>query len=451
MPPETAEVAPPESLGFDAIRWLEAHGVNARIAPIGSSDFELCLHNPRLYYWTRRIGVMIPLRYSKALNRGSWFHARAEFFDYDFAEARRHVLARLEARKAELKEVCQSLGKKPVFTAITLDREEKDCLTAISWFEASATLPVIDGKSVLELLQAGHFRILGRELELSYEHPHFSKTRLRTAADILLYHEGQNNIWAIDWKTTSARPAVRLAICPNEFQTQHSLHILQWLIDDGVLQKEYDLPDNVTIGGMIHWAFLKPTIKLCGKDRPFHWASEGKGKGVRGRVDQEDGKWKTATGPLEGALENASEFATFEEALTDLHKQTGKKPEKVHYGEPSVDYFIARCKEWLTATGEYDTPELVKERGAFPAVGRSITGGRTLLDNNWTEEYLSRLSLVYGYATCPACPNHFPASASGLIGRDQELHPLARLFTYDATRWPDTIRKANFLVGQFRD
>ena len=81
MPPETKTLKTPTTRGLTAYDYLRHHGITDQPPTLRSSDYESCLSDPFRYYLTRRLGIYPALSWSKALNRGSWFHVMLALID----------------------------------------------------------------------------------------------------------------------------------------------------------------------------------------------------------------------------------------------------------------------------------------------------------------------------------------------------------------------------------
>ena len=402
MPPKVEGVPLPKGKGKSAKEWLEAYGLVARTPYIRSSDYEMCLHCPFQYYLSRRLGLVPLLRWSSALSRGSWFHSRAEIMDELPEVALRNMKLLLEKRNEELSEICNNRGIIGEERTSILVREERDMLTAVAWVEAASTFK-IPGKNQTfkEYLSANHFRVLGHEVLAKYEHPDFGT--LLAQYDLLLYHEKQDKVFIVDFKTCSESPTLRLSTCPIEFQTQHYLQIGKYLLDNKVMTKKFDLLDTTEIGGMLHIAIRKPTISFGQRDRDF-----------------EVSEHTLSRGPRKGQVEIRRKY----------------------FGEPRFENYLKRVKSWYHATDEYE--DEAPQRASDPPVNISTTYGSVTKDQSWVHEYHSRLNLINNYASVFPAPGNFPSSA-GYIRSFSKLSPFAPFYLTPVTEWPSIIQQEGFI------
>lgn len=407
MPPETSEVSIPKGRGRDSKEWMEYHGYVATTPSIRSSDYEGVLHCPFQYYLSRRLGLSPALRWSKALSRGSWFHKRLELYREEGWVASQHMEAQLQDRLEELREICKARGIKGSSRDEILDREKKDFKCALGWYDAAMELSFGDRQvSLLSFISQPHFRNLGSEVGVRLHMPQIAPTErvmLTAMYDILLYHEVQNTIFIVDAKTCSESPVDRLSTCPLEFQTQHYMMVLKYALEANLLQPLYNLPEDVRVGGMIHMAIQKPTIEFGMKDR-----------------DYEEKEHTLTRGPRKGQVEMR----------------------RTYMGEPRFENYLERCKNWYRATGEYE--HLAPKWSSSPPVNISLTYGSTLLDQDYLDEYLSRVSVIRHYAKCHPIPKNFPRSASHLR-QFGKLSPFAPFYLVHPREWPGIIEREGFI------
>ena len=396
MPPETKPIRIPRTDGKDSKEWLEAHGLVARQPAIRSSDYESVLHCPFQYYLSRRLGLVQSLRWSKALSRGSWFHKRFEYWNLTADEAKKKMEEEFEAREKELTEICHTRGIKGDSKRNVLEREYQDMLCASAWFEAS-----MDTHPFLSQISKSFWEVLGTEIVAEYNHPQYG--RLLAQFDMLLYHKTQGSVWIVDLKTTSHNPIERLQTCPIEFQTQHYMHILKWMLDEQSLTKPFGVTRDAHLGGMMHVAVQKPTIEFGMKDR-----------------DYDEKEHTLSRGPRKGQVEIRRNY----------------------FGEPKIENYIKRCKDWYQAKGEYEDKKV--ERETAPTVNVSKTDGMTL-DTRYTTEYTNRLKLIHHYSTVDPLPMNFPKSANYLV-QFGKMSPFAPFYLTNTGEWPGFLDIEGFMV-----
>jgi hypothetical protein len=386
--------------GSEAKDWLESQGLVAKTPAIRSSDYESILSCPFQYYLSRRLGLVPALRWSAALSRGSWFHRRLELFQEPKATALNTMEGWLDERVEELKEICEVRGIIGEAKQRVFDREKKDMLMALSWFEAMQEFQVPSKGSVVDYLSKPWFRILGKEVTAEYNHPEYG--RLLAQYDILLYHEKQKSLFIVDAKTCSGSTICRLQTCPIEFQTKHYLHILNYLLSSGKLSEAYDLPPDTKVGGMIHIAVQKPTIEFGMNDRDF-----------------EEKEHTLSRGPRKGQIELR----------------------KTYSGEPRWENYRDRCKRWFLAKGEYEDKK--PERNSDPPVNFSLTYASSSLDWEGTCDYHGCLGVIHKYSSCDPIPGIFPMSANHLR-QFGKLSPYSPFYLTRVSDWPTLLSMEGF-------
>jgi len=313
----------------------------------------------------------------------------------------------LSDRLEELKEICKSIGIKGESKDKVLDRERKDFMCASAWYDVAMDLQIPQKiPTVNQFLTQDHFQHLGSEVGIRLHMPLVSKTgkvSLTGMFDTLLYHKEQNKIFIVDAKTTAGSPEERLITCPLEFQTQHYMMVLKLALEADLLQPIYDLPQNVGVGGMIHIAVQKPTIEFGMKDR-----------------DCEEYEHELTRGPRKGQIEIRKNYS----------------------GEPRFENYIRRCEDWYRGQGEYE--HLAERWSMTPPINYSLTYGTLLQDEDYLDEYYSRVRLISKYVNCKAIPKNFPRSASHLrqFGR---MSPFTPFYLTPPKEWPDIIQAESFM------
>lgn len=446
MPPEVSPVQMPTDRGRSARQYLESEGLVPRIPSIRSSDYSSALSDPFGYYLRRRLGLTPALSYSEALSRGSYFHTLFALYDRD---DRWQIFKRqCASRLAEINNICKELRIGETARADAIQNEQIDQAYASAWYNAFENLPCLNSTSALDLL-SDNFVKIGAELRLTWIDERFPKTRQVAQFDLLLLNRKTNKLWIVDAKTTASPPLVRLSTVKEEFQTMHYLHALEWYHERGLLRKQFDrIPANAEIGGMMHVAILKPSIQFGQADRDFHWESEGKRTGISGRIMrspvnlQEFGEYVIKWTRNQPSPEPCC--GTMDECLHVLHEVTGKKPERVYQGEPSLQNYMARCMRWYRGQGEYldKAPDFVND----PPINISYTHASTMLDKDWREDYLARVAMVYDLATREANPCNFLKNIDA-IRMGSRLAHFSPFYLTEPKEWPSLVQAQHFLVA----
>lgn len=411
MLPEPPAPLPPVDDGRTALDYLAAYGLIPYIPTIRASDFELALADPFRYYLTRRLGLAPRLSWTKALSRGSWAH-HAFFLD-TFSptlpdDHRTNYLKTLATRLDEIRGVGPFAGLTPATITEWLEREAKDADTAYAWYSVHRTVaPSLPHYPAFpDLIRAG----TPISSEQTYHIPH--KVGRYTVYSViqpdLLWLDAKNRLWIIDLKTCSESPKVRLSTCPIEFQARHYAHTLAAIQDTDPSQ----LPEAIRtadIAGVMHIAVQKPTIEFSGKDRDF------------------TEKTRTITrGARKGETVVEREYAD---------------------GPPRWENYLARCRDWLLATGEYAVN--AKERASDPCVNYSFVTSSTLFSRQAKADYQRDLTFLRSMATRPAHPEFFPKSARGAVDHDKPTF-WAPFYLNPVVDWPGIVESLS-LMSAFRD
>ncbi len=452
MPPETV-VSMPTDMGESAYRYLRHHGIEAVVPHGRSGDYGLCRSNPRLYYIIRRLGLVPAMRWSEALNRGSWFHIL--FAHYDHPDRLKIYETLVDLRMEELRATCTAFKISDEKRAIIIQRETLDAVSARAWFEATEYVEIIDPNTsqnwgtFQEWLRNPRWRKLGEEVLLSRTHPDYPEMPLVAQFDALLYEQSANELWVVDPKTCSETTIQRMTTCTYEHQTRQYLTLAQWALDTGLMQKRFDLPADCTLGGMVHVPIWKPGIRFGMKDRPFQWHSIGKRRKAHGILYHPSDKpdlWKSAWAhesiPITEVTAHSGTQGTYMHCYAALHEATGKKPEKVYMGEPDPNRFVDRLKDCYLGEGDYLAE--AEERRLNPPVNMSFTSATIMHDKDWLTEYYDCVDYVYSHATRDPFPGNFlPPDLRDVRGKEY-----APFFTNPPAQWPEIIAKNHFITAR---
>lgn len=386
------------------------------VPDIHSSDYRTALSDPFMYFLTRRLGITRALSSSQALSRGSWFHAIAELDTLQGEPGHPtpltpshptwgKYLSLVADRIQELTETCATLGIVADGRRAILAIEQEDALTALAWYCSASTVEITPKLGTFRrFLSEPFWTVLGREIPISS--PLFfqgHKNRSRTTLDVLTHDKGTNLLWVVDYKSCSESTKVRLASCPIEFQTYHNISLLQDALREGTIHRVFpDLPKDVQVGGMMHIAIQKPSLRFGQQDRNF-------------TLDTSPFK----SGPRKGQPRN----------------------EKNYFGDPDPANFRLRCDDWYNGRGEYS--HLQTERDASPVVNISYTYARKLDDNDWNR-YTQRLGLLLTLATQEPDPSLFHMSEE--LAPYSTLSPFAPFYLLPPSQWPEVLQQEGFII-----
>lgn len=408
VPPPIPDFAPPppDERGAVALDWLRAHGIIPIIPPIRASD-EQFLGCPFLYYLTRRLGIISGLRYSKALNRGSWMHRC--LFHHNNPDMRGAIMSELSVRLSELRASCEHFGITGERRDTILRIEEQDATSALAWYEVASNLPIPNNTITNGFSFRSYFNAVGtwhgQEDTLTFKdnnHP----VPLVFQPDTFILSKKAPYLYLLDLKSCDEAPSLRMERCLLSFQTRHYLYITQQMLDAGILQSRYGWPSDTTLKGMIHVVIQKPTINFCDKDRDF---------------TEETRPLKS--GPRKGQLVT----------------------ERTYFGEPKYANYLRRCADWYKGTGLYS--DSAAERVTSPPVALSFTPVEKALDEGLLFEYHAILSSLCDLARRTPYPNLFPRTDSGMTTYGGKITELAPLFVAPVSAWPDIITENNLIIA----
>lgn len=431
---------------MDSCEYLESKGIQPRIPPsIRSSDYDTGLTDPYLYYLTRRLGLMPSLRWSKALQQGTFFHHL--FAMVDDPDIYHRYEKMVKARLKELTQICESTGIKGEQRAAILHEEHKNAAEAQAWFQATeeVTCPRTSGGEAITFQNwLRQYRIVGRETRLSYRLDRY-RIPLVAQYDLLTYHASSDTLWIVDAKTTDDPPKIRLSTTLHEFQTQHYMITMHRNFD--AVRDRLGLPRSTRFAGMVHVAIWKPSIRFGMKDRDWVWKSEGKQKHFSGRLlsnAEESDPWLAEWWHNDEPDAMVGSFVgTFSACHDALWKATGKKPGKVYSGEPRLQNYIKRLLECYLGEGEYADKH--EDRLDEPPVNWISTPATWCDDEDWLTEYQSRVRLIHDLATCPPWPDQFHRNmpACRRWGKHTDHAPF---YLNPVKDWPEIVRRNHFVI-----
>lgn len=415
--PDAPLVPPPKGGGPDARHYLESHGLVAFRPAIRSSDIDLALSSPLTYYLARRLGIVKGLRWSKALNRGTWMHHAFSLFPRVDAVTRYEAL--LYRRFEELKAAMTLLGpSSPEAQNAILTREERDARCAWAWLETALDIPISLSKSantVRSYLLGPAFILLGFENRLTTT---LSRRILRAPAhpslvpilaqpDLMLFDQTTSKIWLVDLKSTDFAPSNRILSCPFEGQTQLYLEAANQLLKEGVFQTRWSfLPKTVTLGGMIHIVIQKPTIDFGQTDRNY-------------TLDTSPLK----SGPRKGLPRN----------------------ERIYEGEPDFNLYLKRCRDWYRGEGLYADKH--EERQTSPPIVLSFTHADIMTTPWWDTDFSHRIGAVHRLRMRSPEPDRF-ARPTSLMSQWGEPDPYAPFIRNSPHLWPSIMEQEGFVVAR---
>jgi len=422
------------------------------------------ISDPFGYFLTVRLGLSNAFAVSEALSRGSWLHKRMELWDAPPKVVGQAASDLLSAREAEIKTTAKELGLTPDDTLHILERARVDQMTAFGWFDAAATLKIPGtnlASGLYEALSPKRYVRLGEEVlavcpnPISYidDDDEAINPNLNIACrfDSILYDKRDNTIWIMDAKTCAVAPVKRAETIPVEFATWHYMFIAGALVKYGVFKEAYpQLPDDVKFGGMIHLLIQKPTIKICGKDRPYVYRIIGKKSGKGGKVSlRKNGKWMIdwiIKGETDenGRMSILDKTMTEEEAVNWLHSWAGVKPKKEYKEEFSNDMFLDRCRRWYKGEKEFSHRAL-KLLGTEVPISLSRTSADSLGFREF-EEYFQIINILSNLSNAAPHIHNFPR----VVRHRSIQNPYTDFYLTPPAAWPE-VRRRNRLIYKHRD
>lgn len=402
--PQLKRIPPPTGRGEDAFEYLKSAGLMPISPTIRASQEERCRACPFLYYLVDRLSLVPAIRWSKALSRGSWFHKRLEFFHSPPQAVEVGMNQAWAERLAELKDLCKAQAVSPDMTQATIDREEKDFKTAWTWFDIASGLPISQNVPSFNVyMKRPYWRFLGSEVGIRHKEKELAP--LVGTLDQLYYNSNTNTLWILDAKTCDCAATQRLETCTIELQTLHYIYILRQIIQTNPeILKQWNVPPDVTVGGMIHWAVQKPTIDFCDKDRD----------------------WTMDTSPLKSGPRRGL-----------------PRMEKIYSGEPKLENYLKRCAEWYKGEGEY--ANLASKRLTESPVNLSFTYARVLDSEEAVAEYKERVGFISRYARMEPHPCNFPRTQFGMKTSHGKLTDYAPFFVTTVDKWPTIVQQDGFV------
>ena len=112
-------------------------------------------------------------------------------------------------------------------------------------------------------------------------------------------------------------------------------------------------------------------------------------------------------------------------------------------GEPLLENYILRCKDWYSATGDYLDKEA--EWVEDPPVGISFTNASLVLDKQIQKRYVDRVRIIQRYASdLEPHPHNFPMTDSPFARADFSTYSPFMLSPVE--EWPRLIQDEGFVL-----
>jgi hypothetical protein len=410
----------------DPIAYLTSIGLTAVTPNVRSSD-ETAAADPFGYFLRRRLGLVPALRHSPALSKGRALHTYFQAENTGDTTAPQVALAEdIATAEAEAAKVGIGTDALREFQ----DTLRQDYAEAAAWWAGGSAVRIPKYGTVSEFFAQPHFQRVSVEKVLVLHDPAFCAAPVAIQPDQLRLNTKTNSLWIDDLKSCSELPQVRAYLCPVEFQPKHYGHVLKRGIETGIAKSEWglDLPADVTVEGVCHIIWQKPTIRPCKEDRPYIWSSPDEGI-----ARPLAGSWHLRR-PAGDAV-----FCTEEEAISLLTVTKGKKvtkPKQIFIGEPDPTLFAARCRQWY-----------VEQARSLETLPLDISFTTGLFTDLATHQYRAQLEEISQLALRDPNPNNFPTRAAGMRSYGGRLSPYAPFYREPLTEWPEIIRSKKFVVA----
>lgn len=384
-PPQLPD--PPHPL--ERVDYLEYHGLVAIQPEVRSSDWYLASQDPFKYYLTRRLGLTSPLSISDALSHGTWFHEAAALDNYtaDLQKIVKPYENLIQKRLTELR----ALGAAG-YSASTLNEvikdEERRAREALAWYVGASSLPFPwqgETYTLRTFLRRLRTKDLGSEITWSTV---IGGTRVKGIIDRLIL--AGNDLYIVDWKTSSDHPGERAAMCPWEFQTQLYLKGLDRCLSDPAFRNAHNIPHSATLAGMYHVIVQKPALKFGQNDRDFTETTK-----------------ILKSGPNKGQ----------------------RRTEKTYHGNPKLSNYLDRIREWYANVDPQDPP-----------IDVSLTVHP--LPSEVSEQFHHRLDHVRHLATITPDPVRFPSYPKS----GTRATALDRFTVVPVEHWPELVQDLKLIV-----
>ncbi len=418
---------------------------------IHSSDESTVLGDPFKFFLRRRLGLICLLEYSQALNRGQWLHLAYQHSDSKTGEFDAAKLAHI-AIERHADTIIRLRSNRIGGDTITDfgGRDQDDMHIAAAWWNGARQIVMPNSDTIIDYFAGPDWVLLDRELDLKADASftedftggfHYRVHPATIRIDALYYHKKLNAIFPVDLKSCSETPWTRAQRCEIEFQRQLYLDVTERKLM--TLKKNYCIPTDAHLGGMIHVIIQKPPLEFGQKDRRYHYESEGKRSKRTGtaRLATDQSHWDVNVWDPGGDIGDVSYFSSPDEhaAVTLLHAQTGKAPDKVYAGEPDPTLFARRVLAW------YKDQPLTDEETGQPCCPVNISTTPPL-DKYSRAEYMVKLRLIAHYCTVAPDPVNFPKSPSGMGGYGRPLSRWAPFYVTPIEHWPEIIQRGHFIV-----
>jgi PD-(D/E)XK nuclease superfamily len=365
-------------------------------APLHASDINLIVENPLQYHLKRQRHIVPLYDNSTALSHGSWFHHWAFLADFSSPTIPYPPEPIVEKEVTKLRRSLHKYSVDPERINQICEDERHAAITAYAWFKNSLHVRVIKHLSWMEFLGQSRYRPLLKEALFSAVTP--SGVPLAGQIDYLMYDQSTNRIWIVDYKTCTGSTTLRANACPYE-NANHHYNLLICLCLPQLI-KMFNLPSNVTLGGMIHILIEKPLIRFGTKDRA---------------------NTETETTKADGSVST----------------------KRLWFGDPLWTKYIERCQDWYNGVGEFSNLATSRKEKGSP-VNISYCGH----DTNFLgyQDYVQSLPFYWGRAQEILINSgvHVPVKPSDILTPWNTEATYAQFAIHPPEKWPEIFVRSKF-------
>lgn len=151
-------------------------------------------------------------------------------------------------------ELIHSLELKGALRESTVEETTEELNTARAWQEIAWSIAPID---------LDRYRVIFTEKLIGGTVPFFS-SEIRGRLDALLLDTHKNELWILDWKTTSYVPWLYIQTAPMQLQPDLYRILIRACLEANLF-RDLAIPDSATVAGVMHYVMQKPTIRISKK------------------------------------------------------------------------------------------------------------------------------------------------------------------------------------------
>lgn len=346
---------------------------------------------------------------SEALSRGSWTHLAFYSYLKGINERDQQLVERITNIKQRCKEFQVSTESRDQMIA----DEEVDAKTCYAWIEAANQVrnPIARSHALnqgfITHFSSARYIILGFEVRICIVRED-GVLDLATY-DVLLYDTEAKGLIALDLKTCSGPATQRLAVCPKEHQTRHYIRLGLDAASCNLFHKKW--PDKVPSGspflGLKHIALQKPTINLCGEDRPYKIEKKILKSGPRKGMEIDEKVWTSDT--------------------------------------PTLELYIARCRRWYLGLEEFTQRQAFILSPDKTPINISTTPSDYYSKADWAK-YNWFHSMAVALSKTDPHPDNFPDDVGRFLMYRGDS-PYLDFYLTSPAQWPEVMRRKRLIFS----